>query len=309
MKHNIKITIIILTMFIITQLIGLWVVNFYLSPDVTIPYGFDQKQEIAQTPNFYTQFIITLIISFIIALFFIFFLMKIKSVLLIKVWFFIVIAFALGITLSALLLKFNIPNALLIALIIGLVLDYFKIFRRNIIVHNITELMIYPGIAAIFVTLLNLPTTIILLIIISVYDMWAVWKSGIMQKMAKYQINNIGVLGGFFIPYASRSIREKIRLLKLKYKSHIPSSIIKRQKIKVNLAILGGGDIVFPIIASGVVLKAYNSMPAALIVSLFATLALLSLFLIGKRKKFYPAMPYITTGIFIGMLIVWFLFR
>ena len=30
---------------------------------------------------------------------------------------------------------------------------------------------------------------IILLLAISLYDMWAVWKSELMQKMAKYQIN------------------------------------------------------------------------------------------------------------------------
>ena len=75
------------------------------------------------------------------------------------------------------------------------------------IVHNLTELLVYPGIAVIFVSLLtqwspikNLILIIFLLILISIYDMWAVWHSGIMQKMAKYQIDTLEIFSGFFIP-------------------------------------------------------------------------------------------------------------
>ena len=39
-KHNLKITTILLVMFIITQLIGLAVISFYLDKNNTIPYGF-----------------------------------------------------------------------------------------------------------------------------------------------------------------------------------------------------------------------------------------------------------------------------
>jgi presenilin-like A22 family membrane protease len=176
-------------------------------------------------------------------------------------------------------------------------------------IHNITELLIYPGIAAIFVAILNLPTAIILLVLISIYDIWAVWHSGVMQKMAKFQMNSVGVFGGFFIPYASKKVKEKIRALKLKYKnSQIPKNIIKNSNLKVNLAILGGGDIIFPIIACGVFLKTFHNFYACLSVILFTSLALLYLFVFAKKKKFYPAMPYLTTGIFLGMLLGWLLF-
>jgi len=189
----------------------------------------------------------------------------------------------------------------------AVILSYIRVYRRNIIVHNLTELLIYPGIAAIFVSIINIWTAIIILIAISLYDIWAVWHSGIMQKMAKYQINSIGVLSGFFIPYANRKIREKIKLLKLKYKNkNIPDSVVKKQKIKVNLAILGGGDVAFPLIAAGVMLKTYG-LGAALLVVLGASLALLYLFAFGRKHKFYPAMPYLTTGIFAGMLLYWLL--
>ncbi len=292
-----------LTMFLITQLIGLYVVNFYLSPETTMPYGFDEQKEIEKTSGFYSQFLVSLIISFAIAIFLVFMLMKIKSLWFIRGWFFIVISLALGLTINVLTTKLNLVYPSLFALLIGILLAYMKVFQKNILVHNFTELLIYPGIAAIFVGMLNIWTIVILLLLISIYDMWAVWHTGIMIKMAKYQINNVGFLGGFMIPYASKKIKDKIALLKLKYRDHnIPQTIIKKHKIKIGLAILGGGDVIFPIIAAGVFLKTFGLIPA-LIVTLFATLALLGLFIFGDKKKAYPAMPYLTAGIYLGMII------
>jgi presenilin-like A22 family membrane protease len=307
MKHNIKITIILLAMFIIAQLIGLGVVNFYIQEGNKIPYGFDQKEQIEQIPNFYTQFLLSLVISFAIAVLIILFLVKIKSVWLMKLWFFVVITIALGITINAFLSSSikSLGYISIMSLAIALILAYFKIFRRNIIIHNITELLIYPGIAAIFVIMLNLTTTIILLILISVYDIWAVWKSKIMMKMASFQINNLGVFGGFLIPYASKKMKQKIKLLKLKYKEKIPEKIIRRNKLKVGIAILGGGDIVFTAISAGVAMKTFLSVYSGLLVILFATLALLYLFIFGKKHKPYPAMPYLTIGIYLGILASW----
>jgi presenilin-like A22 family membrane protease len=83
-------------------------------------------------------------------------------------------------------------------LVIALPLAFTKIYGRNFLVHNLTELFIYPGIAAVFVPILNIWTIIVLLILISIYDMWAVWHSGIMQKMAKYQINQLKIFSGFY---------------------------------------------------------------------------------------------------------------
>ncbi|KKL91394.1 hypothetical protein LCGC14_1895100, partial [marine sediment metagenome] len=39
MKHTFRIVAILLTMFLVTQLIGLFVVNHYLSPDNILPFG------------------------------------------------------------------------------------------------------------------------------------------------------------------------------------------------------------------------------------------------------------------------------
>jgi presenilin-like A22 family membrane protease len=200
-------------------------------------------------------------------------------------------------------------HSTLLILIIALPLAYIKIFKRHILIHNLTELVIYPGIAAVFVSILGVLGIIIVLLAISLYDIWAAWKSEFMQKMAKYQINNLKFFTGFFVPYTGRKQRKKIKALRQKYKTKKQfEKHIEKAKIKVNLAILGGGDVIFPIITAGIFYKVYQSVWPALIITASATLALLTLFLMARKKKFYPAMPFLTIGMYLGMIVSWLVF-
>jgi presenilin-like A22 family membrane protease len=303
-KHNLKITSILLAMFIITQLIGLYVVNFYSPIKVVktdegiitpvnvsapeLPYGM-QTPAFQKEKDFYDIFP-SIIFAFIIAIFLLFILINFKAEFILRFWFFAVVAITLGIAINAFSPQFKYVT--LVVLLIAVPLAFIKIYRPNFYVHNLTELLIYPGIASVFVPILNLWTIIILLVLISIYDMWAVWHSGIMQKMAKYQINQLKIFSGFFVPYVSKKIKMKMQSMK---KS-------KLKKVKVNVAILGGGDVVFPIIASGVVLKTFGLIPALFVVA-GATIGLALLFFFAEKKKFYPAMPFISAGIFVGIII------
>jgi len=287
-------------MFIVTQLIGLAVIHAYspqeyrivysngTTENITVqkqlPYGM-QPPEVKEEIDFWKIFP-SMIIAFVIAISLVLLLSKIKAKVFIRLWFFVVIILALSLTFYA-FLQDKLPYASYFVLILAIPLAYIKVFRQNFLVHNFTELLIYPGIAAVFVPILSIWTIIILLVLISIYDIWAVWHTGFMQKMAKFQINEVKVFGGFFIPYISKSLRAKLKKL--------PKSKLKKKKIKVSLAILGGGDVVFPIIFAGVVLRALGWVPA-LFVTLGAVLAVLYLFLFAKKDKAYPAMPYITIG-------------
>lgn len=298
MKHSLKVVLILLGMFITTQLIGLAVADIYNIHNDEIPYGMEPPKDIAPATS-----LTSIIFAIVIAVSLLFLLMKLRTEFLLRIWFFIVIILALSITFNAALLNtvlseinLGIPfftNASsLLAFAVALPLSYIKVFRRDILVHNFTELLIYPGIAVIFIPLLDIGTTVLLLILISAYDIYAVWHAGFMQKMAKYQIQNVKVFSGFFIPYVGK--KEQDLILKAKAKKS------KLKKIKVNLAILGGGDVVFPIILAGVVLRTMGVLPAFLI-SIGAAVALAGLFYISKKGKFYPAMPFISAGCFIAL--------
>ncbi|MFH1503514.1 MAG: presenilin family intramembrane aspartyl protease [Candidatus Diapherotrites archaeon] len=291
MKHNLKITLILLAMFLVTQFIGLYVVNHYLSPENKLPYGMEIP-EAENNADFYTSFFPSIIIAFVIAVILLILFTRFKLDFILKLWFFLVVLIALGIFLTSVLPDGKYVPFL--ALILVLPLALIKIYRRNFLVHNATELFIYPSIAAVFVPLLNFWTVIILLILISIYDMWAVWRSGIMQKMAKYQMNNLKVFAGFFVPYISKKVRGQLK--------NLSKSELRKKKIKAHVAILGGGDVIFPIITAGVMLKEFGFL-SALFVIIGAALGLSYLFFFAEKKKFYPAMPFITIGILFGILV------
>lgn len=297
-------------MFLVTQLIGLAVIYSYTPvvqqqvingtlQNVTtnpLPYGMQPPQTTE------SMSLLSIVIAFIVAIGLVFILAKFRAAVIMRLWFFLVVTIVMSITFNALLYHFFDPMSILpqiIAVIIALPLAVIKIFKRNILVHNITELLIYPGVAVVFVPILGLWSIIVLLIAISLYDMWAVWHTGFMQKMAKYQIEEMKVFAGFYIPYLNKKQRQLIKQAKLSN-----SKNLEKKKLKVNLAILGGGDVVFPIITSGVIMSIWGFLPA-LAVTICATLSLLGLFIMAKKGKFYPAMPFLTAGLFIGIAIAY----
>jgi len=328
MKHNVKITIILLAMFIATQFIGLAVLHadiFYIEQEIngTLQQVSNPQLSWIQPPEVETSedsfsIFSSLLIAFIIAIVLLFLLTKFKISFVLKAWFFVVVCIALFLTIYAfeVLVPFPIDPtlALIIPIVIALPLAFIKIFKRNFLIHNFTELLIYPGIATVFVPILIWKTApylflkplfiIILLILISIYDIWAVWHSGFMQKMAKYQINNLKVFSGFFVPYVSKKMRLKLK--KMRSLAKKTKSKLKDKKIRVNIAILGGGDIIFPIITAGVMLRTFG-LASALFVIAGATIGLSYLFFFAEKKKFYPAMPFITAGIFTGMILSYIL--
>jgi len=298
LKHKPKITAILLGMFLLTQFIGLYVVNHYLSEDNKLPYGMEPPK-ITQDKEYFTLFPF-IIMAFIIAIFIMFMMSKFNWEIILKLWFFVVVIIALGLSFNVFLSK--LQYASLIAFLIALPLAYIKIYKQNFLLHNLTELLIYPGIASVFVPLLNLYTIIALLILISIYDMWAVWHSGFMQKMAQYQIKKLNVFSGFFVPYASKKVKEKIKNMKMT----LSKSQLAKKKIRINVAILGGGDVIFPIITAGVMLKLFTVYHSLFVIA-GATLGLGYLLVRSEKKKFYPAMPFITAGILLGMIASYFI--
>lgn len=203
-----------------------------------------------------------------------------------KLWFFLAVLITITISLAAFITGS-------IAFIAGFILAWLKIYHPNVYTHNLTELLVYSGLAAIFVPILNLSVMIILLLLISAYDMYAVWKSKHMVKMAKFQAKS-GIFAGLLLPYKIPKGRTAVRKVTKK---------TKLVKTKIQTAVLGGGDIGFPLLFTGVVLKTFGMGPA-LIVPLFTGAALFGLLWFGQRKKFYPAMPFITIGCFVGLIAI-----
>jgi len=280
MKHSIKITLLLVLLFLASHIMGFFIIQNYLPAEQSLPLNIE-KPEFEEQTSF-----IQIAIIILFATIFILLLLKFKAVKLFKAWYFISIFVTLVIAFGAFIHEY-------FAIIIALIFALLKLFRSNVFIHNFTEIFIYGGLAALFVPVLNIFSAVILLIIISVYDMIAVWKTKHMVSLAKFQAGS-GAFAGLSIPYNIKGISKNV------------SNKIIRSKTE-SIAILGGGDIGFPLMLSGAVMK-YMGLIPALIVSLFAAIALFCLFVFAKKKKFYPAIPFISAGCFIGLIVIKLLF-
>lgn len=309
MKHSQQVLIIFITLFLISQIIGIFLVA--KAAEVVIEVDEVTKEEtrnivfedtaVGERPDLegeQTLFAIILGVSFgtIIMLL----LSRFNKVNIWRHWFFLASVITMSVSFGV------ITNNFLIAWLVAILLGAWKVYRSNFIIHNLTELFIYPGIALLLVPLLNLFYGFILLILISIYDAYAVWKSKHMVSMAKFAKRS-NLFPGLAVTYNEKSGR----VLKQKKISKSKASTRNDKKSKARTGILGGGDIAFPLIFASLLLvhllgRGYSIFLAvgySLIVSLFAGISLLLLFLYGKKDKYYPAMPFISAGCFFGYFV------
>jgi len=284
MKHSLRMTIILLVIFLLAQFIGLGIIYKYIDFNQSteeetvfkdLPIG--ERPPLEEKTSF-LPVILTILIGTVLLLFII----KRNLIWIWRIWFLMAVTICLTTVLSIF-----IP--VIISFIIALALGIWKIFKPNFIVHNLTELFIYGGLAAIFVPVFNLLSVSILLILIALYDAYAVWKSKHMITLAKSQAQS-KVFAGFLLPY---------KIFKAK-----PKPSIKTKPVKVRTAVLGGGDIGFPLIFAGVIMKEIGVWQS-LVIPIFASLGLIYLLWKGDQNKFYPAMPFIGAGCFLGLGLVW----
>lgn len=292
MKHSIKISTIVLVSFLLAQFIGIFII--YNNVDVLksqetgktefkdLPIG--ERPPVEEGTSFLPVLIAILIGTGVLLL-----LMRYNLMIIWKLWFLLAVVFALTISWGTFAGK---TAGLILALIAGI----WKIFKPNFWIHNLTELFIYGGLAVVFVPLFNVFSAVVLLILISGYDAYAVWKSKHMIKMATTQAR-AKIFAGLLIPY---TLGKEISKKQAKEKN------VKLKKVKVRTAVLGGGDIGFPLIFAGVLLKEFG-LWQSLIIPFGAALGLGVLLWNGKKDKFYPAMPFISAGCFLALGIVYLL--
>ena len=288
MKHSLKITVILLIFFLLAQFIGIAVLYKYIDQEKSTAEGkmfkdlpFGERPELEEETSF-----ISVIISILIGTGIALLLLRYELFWILRIWFLFAIVVSLTVAIAAFL-----PG--IISFVIALGIGLWKIFKPNFWIQNATELFMYGGLAAIFVPVFNLFSVSILLVLIAIYDAYAVWKSKHMITLATAQAK-AKMFSGLLIPYALPKKGEGIT-----------ESVLPSQKVpqKVRTAVLGGGDIAFPLIFAGVILKEFGVWQS-LLIPFCAALGLGLLLWFSKEKKFYPAMPFIGAGCFLGLGII-----
>ncbi|PIN76049.1 hypothetical protein COV18_01345 [Candidatus Woesearchaeota archaeon CG10_big_fil_rev_8_21_14_0_10_37_12] len=282
MKHSLRVSYFLFGLFLLAQLFGLVIVSAYLP--VAVGEEWVALPEVAgvqfERPDVEPQMSVWyLLAAILLGTGLIFVIMHFKKMFVWKAWFFLAALLCLWFAFAAFFGD-------VIAFVLAFVIAFWKVFRPNVWVHNASELFLYGGLAAIFVPMLNVLYAFILLLGVSLYDAYAVWKSKHMVKLAKFQTKS-GLFAGLLIPY------ERIKR---------PKKGVKTISKKVRIAVLGGGDIAFPLFFSGAVLAATGFFDAVL-VTVGASAGLLFLLYIGEKDRFYPAMPFLTVGCLLGFLL------
>lgn len=219
-----------------------------------------------EPPEVSDGFSVTYLIGGVILMSIIFYLFtRLRYEKLLRLWFSTAIVISLAVS-------FSVFIGDLMGFILALVLTVLRVYTRDLYVHNLTELFIYGGIVSIFAPIFSPLTAIIVLVIIAVYDYLSVFVTKHMIYLAKHQ-ESVNVFTGLIV------------------------------RNRGETAMLGGGDIAFSLLFASVLGSAYGVTYAYLAVYM-TLIAITALTILGRRGKFYPAMPFITAACLISYALV-----
>lgn len=249
---------------------------------------FLKAQEISIAPVNFWQFIFYFIVGTICFLFIIFFIKsKPQKGKIFKFLFLFTIFWGALVTLDIWLAE----PLLWVGDILALFLTFYFLFlwlkKSSIFVHNLCMILGISGVGAFLGLRLDPNIVAVLFIIFSFYDFIAVYKTKHMIKMAKEMIESQAIIA-MVIPQKIEDFQGKL----------------KEIKAGGRFMVLGGGDIVFPLLFSASLVP--QGVLPALIVGIFSLIGLFLSFLIftnQKERKPIPALPPIALFSILGYLI------
>ena len=301
MKHNYTVTIALIALFVLAQIFGLFLLSIDADISVNEETGERDVQfgdtAIGDRPETTSiGVLVFLFIGVLIGTLLLLYLARTNRVNIWKAWFFLASWIAIALALNVFV------ELSIFAWLLALIITSARIYYPNIFTQNIAELLMYAGIAVFLIPMLDVAVMVVVLILISLYDMYAVWKSKHMVKMAKFTAES-DLFPGLSLKYNRKTNKPT--------KSSNEIKMSKKTR-KASTGILGGGDIVFPLLFTGTVMlslinqgvEEFIALQQALIITITSALALGTLLFLGQKQKFYPAMPFLSIGCFIGWGIV-----
>jgi len=157
-----------------------------------------------------------------------------------------------------------------------------------ILLHNLMVCLSIAGIGVIMGSVFDPIAIVIFLVLFSVYDFIAVYKTKHMIKMAKEMVKTKAIMG-IITPFSFSGLLDDFG-----------------KKKKGDFLILGGGDLAFPLFLVSSVTINYG-VKEALFLTVFCTIGLaasFSLFIFQKKRRAIPALPPIAFFSILGYLVL-----
>jgi len=252
---GVKVSLIMLSVFAVSQLLGLFVNAYYLDTE-ELPLGmqhsdFEKEQPVLAVFTFILIATAALLIIIRLGLWKVW-----------KAWFFIAMTVTVAVFLSVFLEGWT-------ALLVAGILSFIRIYEEDDYFSNLMNVLMFSAIGALFAPIFSVFTIIVFMVVISAYDFVSVFMTKHIVSIARASGEQKGLFPGLVVKWKGESL------------------------------VLGGGDVALPLIFQGVVLSSSGMVPAFLSVY-GAVLGLALLLFLGKKKKFYPAMPFITAGLLVS---------
>jgi presenilin-like A22 family membrane protease len=174
-----------------------------------------------------------------------------------------------------------------IGFILAILLTLWKVIKPSILTQNVAAVISGAGVGSLLGASLGLLPSLVFIILLSIYDFISVFITKHMVRLAKIVTEK---------PTAF-TIAAPHRFKKPKY---IP---LKKRRKKVHVFQLGVGDMVVPLMFSVSLLSRFSILNS--IITMIGSLIALSILIIFtlKKPRVLPALPFITLGTLGGFLI------
>jgi presenilin-like A22 family membrane protease len=175
----------------------------------------------------------------------------------------------------------------MLALLIAVGLVALRFLMPNVLVQNLTIMIAIAGIGASIGLMIPVPAIIVLLAVLSIYDIIAVYKTKHMVTLFKGMVER-GVPLSLVVPDKAHKLKSKIKHAK-------PGT--------GEFLMLGTGDIAFPVIFAVSALQYGLLSSICVIIGAFVGLAVVHVILTLKGKGAVPALPPIAVFSILGFVV------
>ncbi len=272
MKFKLSLFLRILLLFGLTQLAGIYAAYKFLPA-----LGPAQPAQI----NGFSFYDLAIIVIFVLFLIFIVRKFKLVSLVFFRV-FLTVVVFAGA---QAMLAIWFSP---LISAFIAVLLLILFWFFNNVFLQDLVMVLTFAGVGAVLGISLTPETIILILVILSFYDIIAVYKTKHMVELAEAMIQSRAIFG-FVVPASFGGFKERMT----------------RVSPGEQFMILGSGDVILPLLLSASLVR--TSVSQSVIVAFFSALGLFLMHLIFTNQKIrrpMAALPPIAAMAILGYLII-----